>query len=69
MGHDSSEALGAGLHGAAGRGLEMEAQEWSEQEEGASQATGATQGGCPIHVAQVSVAAGHGPGPANSVHV
>lgn len=69
MARDSSEALGAGLHGAVGRGLEMEAQEWGKQEEGTSQAAGATQGGCPIHVAQVSIAAGHGPGPADAVHV
>ena len=69
VGRDSSEALGAGLHGAAGQGLEMEAQEWGEQEEGTGQAVGAAQGGRPIHVAQVSVAAGHRPGPADAVHV
>lgn len=36
-------ALGAGLHGAVGHGLEMEAQEWGDQQEGCRPGCG----GCP----------------------
>lgn len=48
--------------------LESEVQEW-EKREGPGQAVRAVQSRCPIYIAQLSVAAGHGPGLADAIHI
>lgn len=60
--------VGLGVGGTAGQALEQEPQQWGECE-GERQAAGAAQGGRPVHVAQLSVAAGHWPGLADAVDI
>lgn len=63
----SASSRGSGWAAWGGGSLESEAPEGDEQE-GKGQA-GAAQGGRPVHVAQVSVAAGHRVGQADAIHV
>lgn len=69
QGRSGLACRGRGGRGAQGAGaLQAEAPEQEEcQRQG--QAAAAVQGGRPVHVAQVRVAAGHRPGLADAVHV